>query len=158
MESLGNEASVRAVKRTDGLTFDKKGATIDAMKRASKNLVAFGLVLFFALGVFCYTLAAPSQSLASVTGCSQTSRTMAMTGCEFPNYLCGLEPSSLNSKAALSSARSNDLLKNAISLAVGETLVAAPNDGALLDKQRATASPFGPHKVSIRLFNSVLNL
>ncbi len=129
------------------------------MKRADKNLVAFGLVVFFALGVFCYTLAAPSQSLASVTGCSQTSRTMAMTGCEFPNYLCGLEPSSLNSKAALSSSRSNDLLKNAISLVIGEALVAAANDGALLlDKQRATATPFVPHKVSIRLFNSILNL
>ena len=128
------------------------------MKRGSSNLVAFGLVLFFALGVLCSTLAAPGQSVASVTGCSQSSGVMEMTGCKHPSYLCGFDPSSnLLSQGALSSARPNDLLKNTLSLVVGEVPLAVSNDGAL-STGNVNPSVITPHKVSIRLFNSILNL
>ena len=128
--------------------------------RASKSLTAFGLVLFFALGVLCSTMAAPSQSLASVTDCSRSGGAMAMAGRESPSYLCGFGSSAhLLSQGALGSSRSDDLLKNAFSLIVGEAPSAAPNDGAvLLRQQRAIPFVIGPRKVSIRLFNSILNL
>jgi hypothetical protein len=129
------------------------------MKGRSKNLIAFGLVLFFALGVLCSTLAAPSLSLASVAGCSQGSGPMKMTECEHPSYLCGFDSSNLLSQGAVSSARPNDLPKNALALTVGEAFIDSSNEGALLiGKECGNALPIGPHKVSIRLFNSVLNL
>lgn len=127
------------------------------MKRApKKRLVVFALVVFFNFGIWCATLAAPGLSLASVTGCTQNGP-MQMTGCQHPSYLCGFDSSAnLLSQGALSSARSNDLLKNAFSLVVGET---PPDAGALLiGKECENAFAPKPHKVSIRLFNSVQNL
>jgi hypothetical protein len=129
------------------------------MKQGAKNLTVAGLVLVFALGVLCSTLAAPGLSLASVTGCSQGSGPMKMTGCEHPSYLCGFDSSNLLSQGAVSSARPNDLPKNTLALAVGEAFIDSSNEGALLiGKDYENALPVGPHKVSIRLFNSVLNL
>jgi hypothetical protein len=129
------------------------------MKRGSKNIIAFALVLVFALGVLCFSLAAPSLSLASVTGCSQGSGPMKMTGCEYPSYLCGFDSSNLLSQGAVSSARPNDLPKNTLALAVGEAFIDSSNDAVLLiGKERENALAVGLHKVSIRLFNSVLNL
>lgn len=129
------------------------------MKQGLRNLNFFGLVLVFAGGVLCSTLAAPSQSLAAVTGCSQDSNAMAMAGCEYPSYLCGSgSPPNLFSHGALGSSRSNDL-KNVLSLVVGETPLAASDNGALLrEKERSNPSVIEPHKVSIRLFNAILNL
>jgi hypothetical protein len=84
---------------------------------------------------------------------------MKMTGCEHPSYLCGFDSSNLLSQGAVSSARPNDLPKNTLALAVGEAFIDSSNDGALLiGKECENALPVGPHKVSIRLFNSVLNL
>lgn len=130
------------------------------MKRRPKNLIAFVLAAFFAFGLLCSTFAAPGQALASASGCSQTPGPMAMAGCDYPSYLCGFDPSSnFLSEGALSSARSNNLLKNALSLAVGEASIDASNAGALLlEQQCENAFPHRPHKVSVRLFNSVLNL
>lgn len=126
------------------------------MKGRSKNLIAFGLVLFFALGVLCSTLAAPSLSLASASECSHGSAPMKMTGCEHPSYLCGFDPSNLLSQGAVSSARPNDLPKNALALAVGEAFIDASKERApLIGKD---SFPVEPQKVSIRLSNSVLNL
>ena len=125
-----------------------------------KNLAASGLVLFFLLGLVCSTLAAPGQSLASVTECSRNDGAMAMMGCQHPSYLCGFDSSAnLFPQGALGSARSDDLLKNALFLTVGEATLAGSNDGTLLlGQEHATPSVIGPRKVSIRLFNSILNL
>jgi hypothetical protein len=129
------------------------------MKQRAKNLTVAGLVLVFALGVLCFSLAAPSLSLASVSECSHGSAPMKMTGCEHPSYLCGFDSSNLLSQGAVSSARPNDLHKNALALAVGEAFIDSSNEGALLiGKECENALPVGSHKVSIRLFNSVLNL
>ncbi|MEX0806904.1 MAG: hypothetical protein WD688_26815 [Candidatus Binatia bacterium] len=144
----------------DRLTSDQEGAKISAMKRTAKNLVAFGLVLFFALGVLCVTLAFPGQSLASVTGCSQDNRAMQMTDCEHPSYLCGFDRSShLLSQGALSSTRSSDSLKSSLGVAVGEACFdSSAYAGAFVGNEHTNAFPAGPQKVSIHLYNSVLNL
>ena len=130
------------------------------MRLGSKKLTGFILILFFALGVLCFTVAAPGQALASVSGCSQNSRPMEMTGCEHPHYLCGFDTSSnLLSEGTFSSARFKDTFKNALGLVVGEACQLASNEGpAFIGKEGDLAFPVGPHKVSIRLFNSILNL
>lgn len=130
------------------------------MTRVSNSLTAFTMVLLFALGVLCSTMVAPGQSLASVTGCSQTGGAMEMAGCQYPSYLCGFGSSSnLFSQGALGSARSDNRLKNVLSLVVGDAPLAASNDGALsIGKERRNSSLVEPRKVSIRLFNSILNL
>ena len=130
------------------------------MKRSSKNLVGLGLILFFTFGVLCTTLAIPSQSLASETGCSQHNRAMEMTDCEHPSYLCALAGSSyLLSEGALSSARSNDSVKNLLGIASGEACSdSSAYSGPFVWNEHASAFPAGRHKVSIHLFNSVLNI
>ncbi len=130
------------------------------MKRRSTNVVAFVLAAFFAFGILCSTLAAPGHALASVSGCSQMPRGMAMAGCERPSYLCGFDAASnLLSYGALSSARSTDSLKNALGLALGapsmDVSIGLAPPGATEWKNVSLAEP---GKVSIRLFNSVLNL
>ncbi len=130
------------------------------MQRTVKNLVASGLVLFFAFAVVCATVAVPGRSLASMTGCSQDNRAMEMTNCEHPSYLCGFDPSStLLSQGAISSTRSNDSLKNLLGLAVGEVWFdSAAYGGSFVGNEHARAFPVGPHKVSIHLYNSVFTL
>lgn len=145
----------------DRLTSDQEGAKISAMKRTAKNVVAFGLVLFFALGVLCATLATPGRSLATVTGCSQTDLPMKMADCEHPSYLCrGFDPSSrLLSQGALSSSPSNDSLKNTLGLTVGEACFdSSAHGGPLVGHEHTSAFPTGPRKVSIHLYNSVLTI
>ena len=130
------------------------------MKRSSKNLVAFALVVFFAAGVLCASLAAPGRSLASVTGCSQTHLPMEMADCEHPSYLCGFDPSStLLSQGAISSTPSNDSLKSTLGLTVGEACFnSSAYSGPFVGNEHTSAFPVGPHKVSIHLYNSVLTL
>jgi hypothetical protein len=141
------------------LTSDKEGARIKSMKRVAKSLVVFGLVLFFTSAVLCATLAAPAQSLASVTGCSQTDLPMKVADCEHPSYLCGFDRSSnLVSESALSSARPNDSLKNALSVAVGEACFDTAYSGPFIGSEHTIVFPVGPHKVPIYLYNSVLTL
>lgn len=130
------------------------------MKRRLKSLAFMALVLVFAAGLLCSSIAAPGKALASVSGCSQMPGAMAMAGCEQPIYLCGFDSaSSLFSHGALSSARSNDSPKHALSSAVGDSAIDVSIDlvfpGA---KEWKNASLAEPGKVSLRLFNSVLNL
>ena len=127
------------------------------MKRARKNLVAFGLVLFFAFGVLCASMAAPGQSLAAVTGCSENSGGMAMNGCEYPIF-CGSSSSS-DLRIALTPPRPDNLSKYVLSVVLAEVSTgASSNDPLMLANGRAGGSPPTPRKVSIHLFNSVLNL
>jgi hypothetical protein len=129
------------------------------MKRTAKSLVAFGLVLFFASAVLCAMLAGPGQSLASVTGCSQTDLPMKMTDCEHPSYLCDFNRSSHFLSQGVSSTPSNDSLKNTLGLTVGEACFdSSAYGGPLVGHEHTTAFPAGPHKVSIHLYNSVLTI
>lgn len=130
------------------------------MKRRSKNFSVIVLAGFFAFGILCSTFAAPGHALASISGCSQTPGPMAMAGCDNPNYLCGFDPATtLLSRGALSSALSNDSLKNLLGLALGAPFMDASIDlappGA---SERKNVSFAEPGKISIRLFNSILNL
>lgn len=130
------------------------------MKRRSKNAIAFVLAALFAFGILCSTFAAPGQALASVSGCPPMNGAMAMADCEHPAYLCGFDSSSnILSQGAVSSFRSNDFPKNVLSVALADTSVDLSKVGASSGgKDSAEAFPAGFPKVSIRLFNSVLNL
>ncbi len=128
------------------------------MKHGSKNLIAAGLVLLFALGVLCSTLVGPSLSLASVTGCSESSP-MKMTGCEHPSYLCGFDSSNLISQGAVDSSRANDFWKYAHHLSMGDVPFDRIRDVVSAgDYTRDVFLVHGLHKISTRLFNSILNL
>ena len=134
--------------------------TLIGMKRRPKKVIAYGLLTFFAFGMLCFTFAAPGRALASVSPCSQMPGGKAMRGCEHPNYLCGLDPSSnLLSQATLSSARSNDSQKNLLGLAFGGPAInvasALAPPGA---REWKNVSISKSDKVSIGLFNSTLNL
>ena len=130
------------------------------MKRRSKNLMLCAFAVFFAFGILCSTFAAPGQAFASVNGCSQTPGRMAVTGCDNPSYLCGFDAASnLLSHGAFNSARSSDLLKNTLGLALGTVSVLVPIDlGSPGARGWKNVSIAEPRKVSIRLFNSILNL
>jgi hypothetical protein len=130
------------------------------MKRASKNLVILVLGFSFISAGLCATLAAPGQSLASVSGCSQDAIPTEMTDCEHPRYLCGFDPSStLLSQSALSSARSNDSLKNSFGVAIGAACFdSSAYSGPFVGNEHRTARSVGRQKISIHLYNSVLTL
>lgn len=130
------------------------------MNRARKNLISVALAFFFASAVLCATLAVPGQSLASVSGCSQDNLPMEMSDCEHPGYLCGFDSSSrLISEGAFSSTRSNDSLKTPLGMVVGEARFdSSAYGGPFVGHEHRNASPVAPHKVSIHLYNSVLNL
>jgi hypothetical protein len=130
------------------------------MECASKKVTSFVLILFFALGVLCSTVAAPGQALASISGCSQNSRSMEMTGCEHPHYLCGFDPArNLFFSGALSSARLSDSLKNVLDLALdAPSIDVSSNLAPPAARQWKKVSLAEPGKVSIHLFNSTLNL
>jgi hypothetical protein len=129
------------------------------MKQRSKNLIAFVLAASFAFAILCSTFAAPGQALAAVSGCSQTAGAMEMAGCEHPSYLCGLDSSANFLSQGALSPTPNDSLKNALGMALGEVSIASSNGAIPLGWRELTnALPAGSHKVSIRLFNSVLNL
>src|SRR5215831_4053640 len=124
------------------------------MKQGSKNLIAAGLVLLFALGVLCSTLVAPGLSLASVIGCPQANHAMEMAGCDHP-YLCGFDASSV-SRGVPSSLRSNELSKSADDLAIGEALFEPTKE--VVPFGIYTEDVFlihGLHKISTHLFNSI---
>ena len=129
------------------------------MKRSPQNLLAFALALLFAVGVLCATLAAPRQSFASATGCSQNTAT-AMTDCDHPSYVCGFDQSSQQlSQGALTSARSSDSLKSPLDAAVGEACFdSSVYTGPFARNEHTSAFSVGPRKVSIHLYNSVLTL
>jgi len=130
------------------------------MKRTAKVLITFGLMFLFASAVLCATVAAPSQSLASVTGCSQDKSAIEMTRCEHPSFLCDFNRSSHFLSQGVSSTRSNDSVKNTLGMAVGEVCFdsAAYGGGPFVGNEHASCFPVGPRKVSIHLYNSVLTL
>jgi hypothetical protein len=130
------------------------------MKLRAKSLVVVGLVLFFASAVLCATLAAPGQSFASITSCSEHNQTMEMAGCEHPGFFCSFSRSShFVSERSLSWTRSNDSVKNTLGVAVGEALLDSSGyGGGLARNEHTNALTSGPHKVSIHLYNSVLTL
>ena len=122
------------------------------------NLFIFVLLFLFASAVWCASLAAPRQALASGTGCSRNNGTMEMSDCE--QFLCGFDSSSnVFSHGALSSTRSGDSFKSGLSMALGAASVDMSRDEVPLGRGESTSAfLFRPDKVSIRLFNSVLNL
>jgi hypothetical protein len=138
----------------------ERSNNLSTMRRRSKNVVAYVLAAFFAFGILCSALAAPGQALASVSGCSQMLGGMAMTGCEHPSYLCGFDTgSNLFSSGALTSARLSDSLKNALGLALdAPSIDVSGNFAPPGARQWKKVSLTEPDKVSIRLFNSTLNL
>ena len=138
----------------------KKSNNLHIVKQRSQNFVAIGLAALFVLAVLCSTFAAPSQSLASTSGCSQTAGPMAMVGCENPNYLCGFDPTgNFFSHGALSSARSNDSVKNTLGLAVGVPAIDVSRAGAPPETRgRTYATSASLAKAPLRLLHSVFIL
>ena len=130
------------------------------MKRLSKILSSFAVAFFFASAVLCATLAAPGQSLASISGCSQDNHAVEIAGCEHPRYLCSFNRSShLLSEGSFTWVRSNDSVKNILGVAVGESSFdSSAYGGHLVWNEHTSAFPIGPQKVSIHLYNSVLTL
>ena len=129
------------------------------MKRHAKGLITFGLILFFVSAVLCATMAAPRQSFASVTACSQTDVPMTMADCDHPTFLCDFNRSSaLFSRGALSSAHVNEWVKTTFAIAVGEACFGSTAYGGAFLGQHTSAFPTGRHKVSIHLYNSVLTI
>ena len=127
------------------------------MKRGCEIVTAFGLALFFASGLLCSTMAASGQSFASVIGCSQSDGAVELAGCEHPGYLCGFESTfDVVSRGAIGSTRSNNDAKNALTLTVWE--ISTASDGAVPLIAKECADAVSACKVSIRLFNSILNL
>jgi hypothetical protein len=133
---------------------------LKVMKVRSGNVVAFALIVFFASAIWCATLAAPGQALASISGCSQMADGMTMAGCERPSYLCGFDSANnLLSRDAIGSSRANDSLKDALGLACGAASIHFCNELAPAGaRQWKNVSVAGSGQVSVRLFNSVLNL
>jgi hypothetical protein len=111
------------------------------------------LAAFFAFGILCSTFAAPGQSLASVTDCSQDSGGMAMTGCEHPTFLCGFDSSSNLAIPGISRLA----FKNDLFVAAGGTPVWLAHYGAHWIGSKHDPLP-ARSKVSIHLFKSTLNL
>ena len=128
------------------------------MKRRP-NFIALVLVAFFAFGVLCSTFAAPGQALASVGDCSQSAGPMSMAGCDHPTYLCGFDlASNLLSRGAVTSGGSNDSVKNGLGLAIGVPVINLSDLAHAGAREWKKVSLAEPSKVSIRLFNSTLNL
>ena len=126
--------------------------------RVRTNLFIFVLSSFFVSAVWCATLTAPSNALGSVTGCSPENGTMEMSDCG--QFLCGFDSSyKVPSSTALSSKRSADFFKNSLSVGLGTGSVDMSRTEICLSRDAwVGAFPFRPDKVSIRLFNSILNL
>jgi hypothetical protein len=134
---------------------------LKVMKVRSGNVVAFALIVFFVSAIWCATLAAPGQALAStISGCSQAPAGMAMADCQRPMYLCGFDSANnLLSHGVFSSARSNDSLKHALSSALGDSSIDVSIVPIPLGARKwKNIPPAEPGQVSVRLFNSVLNL
>ncbi len=151
-----SEISSESMAEADELTFNKKGATIQSMKRASKILVIFAIVLFFTFGVSCAAHAAPGLALSPLMDCSQPRGPMAIAGCDHPSYLCGFD-SPFISRGVLSSPPHKDFSKGAHDLSIGEVRINAikPPIGNYTEDIFLV---HGLHKISTRLFNSILNL
>jgi hypothetical protein len=142
--------------RSTSLTFSESRLNIKIVRRIPNNLVASGLVIFFALGVWCASLSAPAQALASqMPDCS----TPGSVGQPCQPLLCNLAAShNLLSQGALST-KSYDSARDRLFL-IGNILpVLSSNDSSLAANQLpAIWTGYRPEKVSVHLFNSVLTL
>lgn len=128
------------------------------MKRVSKNLIASGLMILFAVGLLCASLSAPTLSFASQMPDCSTPGSVLDQPCQ--PLLCNLAASHyLPSQGALVSTRSDGSAKGG-SFLIGDILtILSHNDILLAAKQLSTTwSDYRPEKVSIHLFNSVLIL
>lgn len=127
------------------------------MKCPPKNLGVFIFGAFLAAGIFCSTMAAPRQAAASLSGCAGMRGEMTMRGCENPHYLCGFgSPRDFLARGALS-APAKDSFKNALALDLGALGVNGTAGRTFLGASE-NAFFIELRKVSIRLFNSTLNL
>ncbi len=122
--------------------------------------MAVVLAASFVFAVLCAVLGAPGQALASVDGCSDSPADIMMEGCERPVYLCDFDLGTNSlSYGAFSSARFSDSLKSILGLSLGGRSIDASDafapPGA---REWEHLSPARPGKVSVRLFNSALNL
>ena len=127
------------------------------MQFAIKKLTLLGLIVAFTTGLLCATMAAPGRALGAESDCSQNHSGMAMSGCDI-SIFCR-SGSSSNLRIALRSSHPDDLFK--FSRSVGLTAVltdATRNDPLMLANGRGSGSPHISLKVSVHLFNSVLNL
>jgi hypothetical protein len=81
-------------------------------------------------------------------------------GCEYPSYFCDFSHASRAlSRGALSSAPSSDSLKHTLGLTLGVCFVdVSSNLDPPSTRGWTNVSIIEPGKVSVHLFNSVLNL
>lgn len=147
-------------EQVDGLTFREQRVIIIFVQRAFKKLTACSLLFLFTLGIWCASLAALDLSVASATErCPKSSLALGKMDCDQPNFMCsfGPDPRSLSSVAIIS-PRTHELPK-AVPLPIGGPAITGPPYEVSL----AAISPVAVNlhfqkKVSIHLFNSVLNL
>ena len=127
-------------------------------KVASKHLFVFSVAVVFVAAVWCASLAAPGQALASVTGCSPSDIPMKVIGCE--QVLCGHESSAtLFFEGGISSPHYIDVAQSARDLSVGDVPFDAGARAALIGKNfEDMALIHAVQKLSTGLRNSVLNL
>lgn len=106
-------------------------------------------------------MVAPALSIASpMPGCSQNSSALGKTGCEQPSFLCGFGSSfHLLSGGVLASVRNHDFSKGAQYPILGVAPLGSSGETSLAANHVGVAFRTLPaQKVSIHLFNSVLNL
>jgi hypothetical protein len=128
------------------------------VKRVSKVPIASVLVILFALGIWCASLSAPAQALASQMSDCSTPGSVVDHPCQ--PLLCNLAAShNLLSQGAIVSARSYDSAKSGLFLLGAILPVLSHNDTSLAANQLPMIwSGYRPEKVSVHLFNSVLTL
>jgi len=128
--------------------------------RTAKKATAFSLIFLFALGVWCASLAAPGQSVASATQrCPQDSLALGKVECNQPNFMCpfGVDQGSF-SGIAIISPRTHEFPETVLS-PIGEAVTRRLFYEIFLADMGAIAANFHfPEKVPIHLLNSVLNL
>ena len=147
----------RELVKKGWLTFINERGRITSMKRKSASLTVLSLALFYLLGAFCFSVAAPSTSIASTfPPCSETRSVPGMFPCEHPSFFCGL--TAADNSAILSSVQTRDSSSKAQTAVVGIAVSSSP-DAATLGLSYKTSILFGsPQKVPIHILNSVLSL
>src|SRR5215470_15890088 len=128
------------------------------MKRVPKNLAAFVLVLFFASGILCASMAAPRLAIASIVGCSEAEHGTEMAGCDHSTYLCEVASSNFLLRGAFVAAHSADFSKGADHFSTGEVPSNAAKEALIGENSDDIFLVHGLQKVSTHLFNSILNL
>jgi len=128
------------------------------MKRKSTSLTLLILVFVYLLGAICFSIAAPSASIAStVGGCSDTNALSAMFPCDHPSFSCKSAASDNN--AVVSSIQSRDPSRT-VERGVTTIAVISPPDAVAPSLANSShAISFGPsRKIPIHILNSVLSI